>query len=230
MPYCRQCREAHDSADSLYRAGLSQWRSERFSAGLRCLHQVLFWTGFPSSKPTAFTSSPTLSWIERYLVAIAAFEKVILRQDANERSYRGMGEQDLTQAVLHFRQLDDIDSDEYRRSLWHLTTHWWHQRLWSKIVNALEALVENSLEEPVSDWSHERCIIRFVSALEKLDRQTEARRIMIRVKEAYNARDKTLRTLQNNSLFAEESAEYSYGVSLTSILSHYPSCKLECRG
>ncbi|KAL8838828.1 MAG: hypothetical protein Q9170_001983 [Blastenia crenularia] len=220
-PHCTQCRKAHDSADSLYASGLSQWRSKRFSAGQQCLRQVLLWNGFQGLPPATLTSSLS-SWIERYIVATTAFEKITLGQDANEQSYTGVGEQDLTQAVSDFGQLEEIDSDEYRRSLWHLTTYWWHQQLWSRIINALEPLVENSVKQPVSDWSHERCIIRLVSALDKLDRRTEARRIMIRVKEAYDACDRSLRTLKNNPLLGEVPADRVNGVSLTSCKPLHP--------
>ena len=146
--------------------------------------------------------------------------RITLGQDANHQS--DVGENDLTQAVSHFQQLQETESDEYRRSLWHLTTYWWHQRLWSRIINALEPLVEKSQEQPVSDWSHERCIIRLVSALEKLDRRSEARRIMSRVKAAYDACDKSLRTLQNNPFLSKVPAERLNGVSLTILNLPFP--------
>ncbi|KAI4221147.1 MAG: hypothetical protein LQ349_007915, partial [Xanthoria aureola] len=186
----RSCNENPLDGDDFLRLSISVWRLIRARL---------------SNTPATLISSPPSSWIERYLVAITAFERITLRQDANHQS--DVGEQDLTQAVSHFRQLQETESDEYRRSLWHLTTYWWHQRLWSRIINALEPLVEKSLEQPVSDWSHERCIIRLVSALEKLDRRSEARRIMSRVKEAYDACDKSLRTLQNNPFLSKVPAE-----------------------
>lgn len=217
---CHQCRKAHDAAASLCKSGLWQRRSRRFLAGLQCLRQVLSWNDFPANTPATITSSPPSSWIERYLVAITAFERITLGQDANHQS--DVGENDLTQAVSHFQQLQETELDEYRRSLWHLTTYWWHQRLWSRIINALEPLVEKSQEQPVSDWSHERCIIRLVSALEKLDRRSEARRIMSRVKEAYDACDKSLRTLQNNPFLSKVPAERLNGVSLTILNLPFP--------
>ncbi|MCJ1386872.1 hypothetical protein MMC17_010000 [Xylographa soralifera] len=220
-PRCRECTEAHHAAVSLYESSSLHWRTKRFSASLRCLRQVLVRSDLPTPPHLAAHTLPSEpSWIEKYLVANSIFQVVTLGRQVEYLSYIGEGEEDLGKAVLYFRQLGELDSDEHRRSLWHLTTYWWHKGLWNRIINALEPLVESSLKQPVSDWSHERCIIRLVSALLKLDRLTEAMKVLHRAKKAYEAYDKSLRTIQNSSLLNELQVDRLKGVSLTSANSH----------
>jgi hypothetical protein len=214
---CYKCLEARRSAVSLYESGGLHWRNKRFSASLRCLHQALLRSDLPTPHLDTLPSEP--SWIEKYLVANSVFEEGALRA-VEYLSYSGEGEQCLANAVLYFRHLGELHSNEYRRSLWHLTTYWWHIKQWNRIITALEPLVESSMKQPVSDWSHERCIIRLVSALLKLDRRVEAMEVLSRVKQAYEAYGKSLRTIQNSSLLNELQAECLTGVSPTSVISH----------
>jgi nucleoside phosphorylase len=169
-------------------------RTCRVLASIQCLKRL---TDGESLHSTAIQVG--MSWIERYLVAVATFELCCLQNNwlSNDpEKYK----RHLTEAVETFKQLGGSVPDEYRRSLWHLSTYWWNLGAWPTIIEALQPLIEDSLRQPTSDWSHERCIIRVAASLLKLQKHNEASEMLAMVETAYKAAGQSLRTIQNSTL------------------------------
>ena len=91
-----------------------------------------------------------------------------------------------------YERLCGRDSEEYRRSVWYLTTSFEDRQDWSQVQDYLEPLVRYSIDYPVNSWSHERCIFRLVSALGNMGKEDEAQQIMLRVQKSYTDAGKML--------------------------------------
>ena len=98
------------------------------------------------------------------------------------------------EATRNYERLCGHDSEEYRRSVWYLTTSLEDKQDWSQVQKYLEPLVRHSIDYPVNSWSHERCIIRLVNALRNMHKGDEAQQIMLRVQKAYTDAGKMLRS------------------------------------
>ena len=98
------------------------------------------------------------------------------------------------EATQNYERLCGRDSEEYRRSVWYLTTSLEDKQDWSQVQKYLEPLVRHSIDYPVNSWSHERCIIRLVNALRNMHKGDEAQQIMLRVQKAYTDAGKMLRS------------------------------------
>lgn len=92
------------------------------------------------------------------------------------------------------------NSEEYRRSVWYLTTSLQDRQNWSQVEDYLKPLVMYSIKCPIDSWSHERCIIRLVNALVNMRKEDEAQRIMMSVQKAYTDAGKMLRSTRQNPL------------------------------
>ena len=100
----------------------------------------------------------------------------------------------------NYERLCGRNSEEYRRSVWYLTSSLEDRQDWSQVQDYLEPLVRYSIDYPVNSWSHERCIIRLVNALVNMRREDEAQRIMMHVQKAYTDAGKMLRSTRRNPL------------------------------
>ena len=99
----------------------------------------------------------------------------------------------------NYERLRGRDSEEYRRSVWYLTTSLVERKDWSQVHDYLEPLVRYSIDYPVNSWSHERCIIRLVNALVNMRKEDEAEQIMLRVQKSYTDAGKMLRSTRRMS-------------------------------
>lgn len=79
--------------------------------------------------------------------------------------------------------------------------------MWSRVIEALEPLVQHSREHPVTDWNHERCIIRLVNAHLKIGNRTEATKIFESTKAAYRDRDASLQIFASDDLIYQQNKE-----------------------
>ena len=119
-----------------------------------------------------------------------------------------------------FFRLCGPTSEEYRRSLWHLSSCWAQRGEWERVVTNLRPLVEDSIQEASVSWSHERCIIRIVRGLRELGRSQEAVDILLHVKDAYAKQNKSLTSVEaelahHHSLQIEDVHSESSSVSPT---------------
>lgn len=119
-----------------------------------------------------------------------------------------------------FLRLCGSTSEEYRRSLWHLSSYWAQRGEWERVVTNLRPLVEDSLQEASVSWSHERCIIRIVRGLRELGRSQEAVDMLLRVKDTFTKQNKSLASVEaelacHHSLQIENTHSESSSVSPT---------------
>lgn len=103
-----------------------------------------------------------------------------------------------------FKTLCGQRSEEYRRSVWYLTTALQDRQEWAQIHDYLEPLVAESMHNPTLSWSHERCIIRLVLALVRMGKQDEAQRLSEQVRKTYGGAGKVLRSMQGNPLLTRD--------------------------
>lgn len=186
------------------------------------------------------------SWVEDYALATHKYYQVLLSQneleDTYDRNYHYLlywARHDLAceisrpmlqtwrKEVLHstypsetFLRLCGPTSEEYRRSLWHLSSYWAQRGEWERVVTNLSPLVEDSIQEASVSWSHERCIIRTDRGLRELGRSQEAVDMLLRVKNAFTKQNKSLAYVEaelarHHSLQIENAHSESSSVSPT---------------
>ena len=121
-----------------------------------------------------------------------------------------------------FRRLCGTQSEEYRRSVWHLSSACMDAQWWSWVENLLKPLVEQSMKRPSLSWSHERCIILLLSCYLEMGNAAEARAILSSVRASYAKNGMVLRCIENSQLLAREGGKE---VSMSSYtMACYPHC------
>lgn len=120
----------------------------------------------------------------------------------------------------NYEGLCGTNSEEYRRSVWYLTTSLEDMQEWSQVEAYLEPLVRISIKAPVNSWSHERCVIRLVDALIHMRREVEAQQILRGVQKAYDDAGKVLPLMRPRYSWAPLHDEVVRTKSLSSL------CKL----
>jgi hypothetical protein len=224
--YCRSCPEAHNQAQehflvatsplNIFRPIVRPRKSCRYRAVLLSLGRLLAESPIVLGKREAINIRPLLSalkdkgWIEQYTCSVTRYYELVLEKSLEEKD-----ELDLATAVKSFDKIIGNTSEEYRRSVWHLTTLWYQGSRWTEIRDVMRPLVMQSIREPVTDWSHERCIIRLASVLWKLGQKGQAAELLRSVKTAYDKQGKTLRTIQNSMIFCNSGDE-----STLTVVSH----------
>ena len=108
------------------------------------------------------------------------------------------------QVAKDFESLCGRHSEEYRRSVWYLTSTLVEQQAWTQVQYYLEPLVRRSIDNPVLSWSHERCAIRLVDAFVNMGQQNDAQRVLKEVQDAYGKTGKLLRSARRNPLLVEQ--------------------------
>ena len=186
------------------------------------------------------------SWVEDYALATHKYYQVLLSQneveDYFDRNYHYLlywARHDLACEISRpmlqtwrkevfqstypsetFLRLCGPTSEEYRRSLWHLSSYWAQRGEWERVVTNLSPLVEDSIQEASVSWSHERCIIRIVRGLRELGRSQEAVDMLLRVQNAFTKQNKSLASVEaelarHHSLQIENAHSESSSVSPT---------------
>ena len=141
--------------------------------------------------PFVLKVQPCRSWVEDYAFAAHTYYQVLLSQTA------GNGEAlQSTYLSETFLRLCGPTSEEYRRSLWHLSSCWAQRGEWEQVVTKLWPLVEDSMQQANLSWSHERCIVRLVRGLRELGRSQEAVDLLWQVKDAYRRQNKSLTSVE----------------------------------
>ena len=129
------------------------------------------------------TPSALRSRLEQYVYNFARYLQVRSSSEEN----KGRIDHNLAKDVSsYYERLCGTNSEEYRRSVWYLTTSFEEKREWSQVEAYLEPLVRISIKAPVNSWSHERCVIRLVDALIHMRREDEAQQILRGIQKAYN--------------------------------------------
>ncbi len=176
-----------------FRAGRNWARSDTIDYG------SLF-NGIPFSFCNINSSA---SLLERYVYNVGGYFLVRFAVESEKLStYSTLPKQ----VAKVFKALCGQESEEYRRSIWYLTTCLEKQRAWTKVRKYLEPLVVQSINEPTLIWSHERCIIRLIHAYFKLGLSNEAQQLSERVRKSYDCAGKVLRSMQKDRLPAEDKA------------------------
>ena len=132
------------------------------------------------------------SWVEDYAFATYTYYRVLL---SSQTTADGQISESTYPSETFFR-LCGPTSEEYRRSLWHLSSCWAQRGEWERVVTKLRPLVEDSIQEASVSWSHERCIIRMVRGLREIGRSQEAVDMLLRVKDAYTKQNKSLTSVE----------------------------------
>ena len=132
------------------------------------------------------------SWVEDYAFATHTYNQALL---SSQTTNTGELFESTYPSEIFFR-LCGPTSEEYRRSVWHLSSCWAQREEWERVVTNLRPLVENSIQEASVSWSHERCIIRIVRGLRELGRSQEAVDMLLRVKDAYAKQNKSLTSVE----------------------------------
>ena len=163
------------------------------------------------------------SWVEDYAFATHTYYQVLQAQMANNNLFAKDGPMCLSHWARHhfgreisramvenwgkemfqsiypsetFLRLCGPSSEEYRRSLWHLSSFWAQKGEWEQVETKLRPLVEDSIRQTSVSWSHERCIIRTVQGLREQGRSQEAIDMLTRVKDAYTKQNKSLTSVE----------------------------------
>ena len=215
---CRRCTEASKGAAEflsdleISQDALSTARVRAASLGLLL---VLYLGGaglqpqvldkiesFPPDKApfnTWFSDPETLqSRMEQYVYNFGRYLEI--RSSSELFFIKGSINHKLAEEVSrNYERLCGRDSEEYRRSVWYLTTSLENRQDWSQVQDYLEPLVRYSIDYPVNSWSHERCIIRLLNALGNMRKEDEAQQIMLRVQKAYTDAGKMLRSTRRMS-------------------------------
>lgn len=148
--------------------------------------------------------SQSASLLERYVYNMGGY--LLVRFAVEERRLSSIYSTPAERVTKVFEALSGQESEEYRRSIWYLTTYLEEQGAWTKVREYLEPLVVQSMNEPTLVWSHERCIIRLIHAYFELDLSSEAQQLSERVQKSYDCAGKVLRSMQKGRLPAEDKA------------------------
>ena len=152
--------------------------------------------------------SQSASFLERYVYNMGGYLVVRFAVEIEKQSIYST----LVERVTNeFKDLCGQESEEYRRSIWYLTTYLEEQRAWANVQKYLEPLVVQSMNKPTLVWSHERCIIRLIHAYFELGLSSEAQQLSKRVQKAYDSARKVLRSMQKDRLPAEYKALQVFG-------------------
>ena len=136
------------------------------------------------------------SRMEQYVYNFGRYLQIRFSSEIN----KGCIDHKLAEQVSQdYERLCGRGSEEYRRSVWYLTTSLEDMQDWSQVQAYLGPLVRQSIDTPDNSWSHERCIIRLVSALGNMRKEDEAQQIMMRVQKAYTNAGKMLRSTRRIS-------------------------------
>lgn len=154
----------------------------------------------PAKAPfNAWFRNPDLlqSYMEKYIYNFSRYLQIRFSSQFDTLSIDLELEEKVSQ---NYERLCGRNSEEYRRSVWYLTTSFQYRKNWSQIEDYLKPLVTYSINRPINSWSHERCIIRLVNALVNMRKEDEAQRIMMRVQKAYTDTGKMLRSTRQSPL------------------------------
>ncbi|KAL9634165.1 MAG: hypothetical protein Q9204_003108, partial [Flavoplaca sp. TL-2023a] len=157
--------------------------------------------GFTSPKLRTWFDKPnsTCSHMERYVYNMGRYIRVRSVTTHCTRLTDASARKALAEEVTKtFEVLCGQRSEEYRRSVWYLTTAL--EEDWGQIRQYLEPLVAHSMDEPTLAWSHERCIIRLLHAYFELGLSSKAQDLSEQVQRSYNNAEKFLRSMQKNRL------------------------------
>ncbi|KAL8864896.1 MAG: hypothetical protein Q9198_009576, partial [Flavoplaca austrocitrina] len=157
--------------------------------------------GFASPKLRAWFDKPnnTYSHAERYVYNMGRYIRVRFVTAHYKNLVDVSARKALAEEVTKiFEALCGQRSEEYRRSVWYLTTAL--EEDWEQIRQYLEPLVAHSMDEPTLAWSHERCIIRLVHAYFELGLSSKAQDLSEQVQRTYKNAEKFLRSMQKNRL------------------------------
>lgn len=147
---------------------------------------------------TWFNPETMQSRMEQYVYNFSRYLEIGVSSEYNRGSINHEMAEEVTR---NYERLCGRNSEEYRRSVWFLTTSLGDRQDWSQVQDYMEPLVRYSIKYPVNSWSwsHERCIIRLVKALIQMGKKDEAQQIMVRVQKAYMDAGKMLRSTRRMS-------------------------------
>ena len=186
-------------------------RAEIYNAALNKYYQMLICKMTSDSQSTAGTSTSLIHWARSLTDSdlnpkVLTFGDTLLPQvDPNDPNFIKCKEWALkacpeTTSHKVFRKLCGTQSEEYRRSAWHLASACMDDRKWLWVESLLKPLVEQSIKRPNLSWSHERCIIMLLSCYVEMGDSKEARAILFSIRESYAKNGMTLRCLENSQL------------------------------
>ena len=198
---CSQCLEAYNEGVTVINAISHQTDVPSL---LAALHLSLF-NVFEQNVPDYHQFRqliPTVQFVLRVQSRRSWIEDYTFATDTYYRALRTLlttpdGEVfELTYPSETFFRLCGPTSEEYRRSLWRLSSCWAQRGEWERVVTKLRPLVDDSMQEASVSWSHERCIIRILRGLRELGRSQEAVDMLLRVKDAYTRQHKNLTSVE----------------------------------
>ena len=188
-------------------------RAEIYSAAVNKYYQMLICKMTSDSLSTHGTATSLIHWARSFADSdldpkVASFNSSFtFRGNPNDPNFIRCREWALgacPDRTSHevFRKVCGTQSEEYRRSVWHLSSAYMDARRWSHVETLLKPLVEHSIKRPSLSWSHERCIIMLLSCYLEMRDAPEARALLARVRESYARYGMLLRCMEDSQLLA----------------------------